>query len=81
MATLDDEIPDWAKSCPSGKQKFTSSEDARKQYQGKRHGRARDQKGTFHAYRCLDCDFYHVTSTARQRDGRKHRWWDRETGG
>lgn len=69
---IPEEIPDWAKNCSSGKQKFTSSEDARRQYKNKMRGRVRDPKGTFHAYRCPECGCYHITSTARQSNKRKH---------
>lgn len=70
------EIPDWARRCPSGKQKFASAEDARRIYRTDPYRSS--FKGTMHVYRCQDCDSFHYTSTARQRNKRKHRsdWRD-----
>lgn len=71
-----DEIPDWARSCPSGKQKFATAEDARAiirentRLRGNR--RKKPLRGTLHAYWCLKCDAFHITSAARRRDGHKH---------
>lgn len=73
---LPDEIPEWAQSCPSRKQKFASADDARRAFRTeKRRGTKGYFHGTPHVYRCMECDGFHMTSTARQRDGKKHGNW------
>lgn len=73
MSSLPEEIPGWARSCPSGKQKFTTAAEARRLFrtESRRGATAHKFKGTRHIYQCTLCDAYHVTSAARRRDGRK----------
>ena len=72
---LPEEIPDWARNCSSGKQRYSSAEEARREYRIKLRGKVKDPKGTFHAYQCAECGFYHTTSTARKNNKRKHKRW------
>lgn len=67
------EIPDWARNCPSGKQKFASANQARQIFrtESRRSATANKFKGTVHIYHCNMCDGYHLTRSARRRDGRK----------
>jgi hypothetical protein len=67
------EIPGWARSCPSGKQKFASADEARKIFRTEfRRGDARSRfRGTMHVYRCTRCDAFHYTSVARRSDKKK----------
>lgn len=69
-----DEIPDWARRCPTGKQKFPTAEDARDAIrQDTRLKRSINPlKGSMRPYRCRVCGMYHLTSTARRSDGHKH---------
>lgn len=61
---MEDEIPEWARSCPSGKIKFASGEDARKitRESFKRNSRF---KGTPRSYRCPECGSWHITANGR----------------
>jgi hypothetical protein len=70
MATGIEDIPDWARSCSTGKRKYSSAEDARKQNKSNHGGKTR---GTPKPYRCPECDYYHITTSPRTRWGTKHR--------
>lgn len=59
---LDEEIPDWARRCRTGKIKYASAMDARKSFRaaGGRKRAANGLKGTLHAYRCRACGSFHL---------------------
>lgn len=75
MTSLPEEIPEWARNCPSGKQKFTTADEARRLFRiESRRGPTKSKfKGTPHVYQCPICSAFHFTSAARRRDGRKFR--------
>lgn len=75
MAPLPQDVPDWARRCPSGKQKFASAADARKIFrtESRRGTYATAFKGTMHVYRCDDCGAFHYKGKARRPDKRKFR--------
>lgn len=64
MATGIEDIPDWAQSCPTGKRKYPTAKDVRNQN--------KKARGTILPYRCPHCDYFHLTTTPKNRFGRKH---------
>lgn len=70
---LDPEIPDWARSCPSGKRKFASADDAWDFRRASRKARNGSLQGTMHIYRCPDCQMFHFTTKPRKRNKKKGR--------
>jgi hypothetical protein len=63
---MEDEIPEWARRCPSGKIKFASAADARKAYRHGGHKRSLSGvTGSIRSYRCPECDSFHVSSKGR----------------
>ncbi len=66
---LHEEIPDWARACPSGKMKFTSSKQTRNYIRGLKAGSV---KGNAKPYHCVLCGAYHFTHDSRQHNKRKN---------
>jgi hypothetical protein len=69
MMTSD--IPDWAKSCPTQKMKFATSQDA-KAFLRARKGPAQ-HRGNMQPYLCQTCDSYHLTSQTSTEIRRKRK--------
>ena len=65
-----DDIPEWARNCPSRKQKFASAEEAMRIHRQEMR-RSSSFKGTPHAYKCPQCDGFHVTTMTHTRKKRK----------
>ncbi|MFE1190209.1 hypothetical protein [[Kitasatospora] papulosa] len=63
MATVNSDIPDWARSCPTKKIKYQSAAEARRQLRASPY---RTQIRSFYTYRCELCGFVH---TSQQRPG------------
>lgn len=70
---LGDEIPEWARSCPLGKQKFATAEDARRAWKASTQGKAHPTfKGTVHTYKCKRCTGFHWTTKTHDQRKRKY---------
>ena len=71
---LPNDLPDWARPCPTHKIKYTSAADARKQATVGTHTRKGVKsafKGTLHIYRCHLCGSHHITSKTSRPDKKK----------
>ncbi len=70
---MDDDIPDWARNCPSGKQKFASGEEARRIFRVELRRRVKGKafSGTLHTYDCPLCSGFHITHMTHTRRKKK----------